>query len=210
MPTVPTSMSKLSNTKYVRNNTGASGAQQEDTDQDTSTDQMREQCRLYKKDRLNFETQTESSEYAAVLKQWESAMAGVVETTSNGAGEFARLQVTSAKVQPLKFYADHCLLFQRSTKSLARQGWHHDHMQIAQLDTRDLTVIMEGHQQYGARCWELCSLSSKQATSITPPDGCISILAFSTYGNAGIKHGVTPVPRFPEWPATLAGEIPCD
>ena len=142
MPTVPTSMSKLSNTKYVRNNTGASGAQQEDTDQDTSTDQMREQCRLYKKDRLNFVTQAESSEYAAVYRQWESAMAGVVETTSNGAGEFARLQVRSAKVQPLKLYADHCLLFQRSTKSLARQGWHHDHMQIAQLDTRDLTVIM--------------------------------------------------------------------
>ena len=23
------------------------------------------------------------------------------------------------------------------------------------------------------------------------PDGCISILEFSTYGNAGIKHGVT-------------------
>ena len=58
MPTVPTSMSKLPDTKYVRNNTGASGAQQEDTDQDTSTDQMREQCRLYKKDRLSFETQT--------------------------------------------------------------------------------------------------------------------------------------------------------
>ena len=58
MPTVPTSMSKLSDTKYVRNNTGASGAQQEDTHQDTSTDQMREQCRLYKKDRLSFETQT--------------------------------------------------------------------------------------------------------------------------------------------------------
>ena len=88
MPTVPTSMSKLSNTKYVRNNTGISGGQQEDTDQDTSTDQMREHCKLHKKDRLNFETQAESSEYAAVLKQWESAMAGVVETTSNGAGEF--------------------------------------------------------------------------------------------------------------------------
>ena len=108
MPTVPTSMSKLPDTKYVRNNTGASGGQQEDTDQDTSIDQMREQCRLYKKDRLSFETQTESSEYAAVVKQWESAMDGVVETTSNGAGEFARLQVTSAKVQPVKFYVDHC------------------------------------------------------------------------------------------------------
>ena len=80
-------------------------------------------------------------------------------------------------------------------------------MQIVQLNTRDLTVIMEGHQQYGARCWELCSLSSKRATSITPPDGCVSILAFSTYGNAGIKHGVTTVPRFPEWPATIAGEM---
>ena len=51
-------------------------------------------------------------------------MTGVIETTSNGAGEFARLQVTPPKVQPVKFYVDHCLLFQRSTKSLARQGWH--------------------------------------------------------------------------------------
>ena len=96
---------------------------------------------MYKQDRLNFETQTESSEHAAVSKQWESAMTGVIETTSNGAGEFAQLQVTSPKVQPVKFYVDHCLLFQRSTKSLARQGWHHDHMQIVQLNTWDLTVI---------------------------------------------------------------------
>ena len=84
---------------------------------------------------------------------------------------------------------------------------HHDHMQIVQLNTRNNTVIVEGHQQYGARFWELCSLSSQQGTSIAPPDGCISILAFSTSGNAGIKHGVTPVPQFTEWPATLAGEM---
>ena len=78
IPTVPTNMSKLPDTKYVRNNTGASGGQKEDTDQDSSADQMREQCKLYKKDRLNFETQTASCEYAAVLKQRESAMAGVI------------------------------------------------------------------------------------------------------------------------------------
>ena len=79
MATVPTNMSKLPDTKYVRNNTGASGGQKEDTDQDSSVDQMREQCRLHKKYRLTFETQPESSEYAAVLKQWESAMAGVLK-----------------------------------------------------------------------------------------------------------------------------------
>ena len=91
IPTVPINMSKIPDTKCVRNNAGAAGGQKEDTYQDSSTDQMREQCKLDKKARLNFETQAESSEYAtaAVLKQWESAMAGVIKTTSNGAGEFA-------------------------------------------------------------------------------------------------------------------------
>ena len=28
----------------------------------------------------------------------------------------------------------------------------------------------------------------------------MSILAFSTFGNTNMKHGVTPVPRFSEWP----------
>ena len=57
IPIVPTSMSKLPDTKYVQNNAGALGGQKEDTDQDSSVDQTREQCRLYNTDRLNFETQ---------------------------------------------------------------------------------------------------------------------------------------------------------
>ena len=95
---VPTNMGKIPDTKYVRNSAGASRGRKEDTDQDNSKDQMRKQHKLYLKDRLNFESQTEYSEYAAPFKQWEAAMGSVIETTANGAGEFARLQVTSPKV----------------------------------------------------------------------------------------------------------------
>ena len=64
---VATNMGKIPDTNYVRNNAGAAGGRKEDMDQDNSKDQMREQRRLYLKDCLNFETQTEYSEYAAPL-----------------------------------------------------------------------------------------------------------------------------------------------
>ena len=74
-------------------------------------------------------------------------------------------------------------------------------MQLSQLSTRDLTVILQGNGDHGTRPWELCSLVSQAGTVLVPPGGqIVSILAFSTFGNANMKHSVTPVPRFSEWP----------
>ena len=47
----------------------------------------------------------------------------------------------------------------------------------------------------------VCALVSQAGTVIVPPGGqTMSILPFSSFGTAGMKHGVTPVPRFSEWP----------
>ena len=79
-------------------------------------------------------------------------------------------------------------------------------MQLHQLSKRDVTLILQGHQEHGARPWEICSLVSKAGTILVPPGGqVVSILAFSTFGNASMKHGVTPVPRFSEWPKISKG-----
>ena len=79
-------------------------------------------------------------------------------------------------------------------------------MQLSQLSTRDITVILQGNGAHGSRPWELCSLVSQAGTIIVPPGGqIVSILSFSTFGNASMKHGVTPVPRFSEWPEISTG-----
>ena len=81
-------------------------------------------------------------------------------------------------------------------------------MQLRQLSTRDVTVILQGNGDHGSRPWELCSLVNQTGTIIVPPCGqIVSILAFGAFGNASMKHGVTPVPiaRFSEWPEISTG-----
>lgn len=79
-------------------------------------------------------------------------------------------------------------------------------MQLQQLSKRDVTLILQGHQEHGACPWEICSLVSQSGTILVPPGGqVVSALAFSTFGNASMKHGVTPVPRFSEWPEISKG-----
>ena len=59
------------------------------------TRSMREQRRFSWKDRHDFQTRAQPGfeVWAAVIKQWEGALAGAIGPTANGAGEVLRLQV---------------------------------------------------------------------------------------------------------------------
>ena len=79
--TPPTNMGKIQDTKFARNNQGASNAQKEesDTDQGNATDPMREQCRFYWAGRQNSQTKPEYAEWAIAVRQCEDAMGSVTK-----------------------------------------------------------------------------------------------------------------------------------
>ena len=91
---------------------------------------------------------------------------------------------------------------QRPTRGRVRQGLHCGHMQLAlgQLSKRDVTaaVILQGHEEHGARPWEMCSLASQAGTGLVSPGGqAVSVLAFSTF-----KFVTETLTRVGQWTAT--------
>ena len=155
--TVPTLAPPDKKTKLVRNNNVNSGTDfVHSNDQDPAREKR---SYMAGADWEQFLVDPDTAAYVKLVSEFTTGMAGTVTLSKNGSSEVARL--------PSQRWI--------SMEPHARQGMHCGHMQLAQL--RGLAVVIECRGACGARCWELCSLSSKQAiaTCITPPDGRISI-----------------------------------